>query len=151
MHSSGWRTTLLAAEWRASVCGTNSGSVRLSASFSLHIKLTGCVYHYSSTCQADSPIQQFIFNPGPTQIQLLNTSLCVEFGPGLGRNGTPLRLQQCRGKGAPGQRLFITDDNHIALQNGPGQCADVRDGKVVDDVGELQSWRCAADNTNQVL
>ncbi|KAJ9092485.1 hypothetical protein QFC20_005949 [Naganishia adeliensis] len=104
-----------------------------------------------STCQADSPIQQFILNPGPTHIQLLNTSLCVEFGPGLGRNGTPLRLQNCRGRGAPGQRLFITDDNHIALQNGPGQCADVRDGKVVDDVGELQSWRCAADNTNQIF
>lgn len=106
--------------------------------------------HHRATCQSGSPTQQFIFNTGPTSIRLAETNLCVEFGPGLGRNGTPLRLQECRSNGAPGQRLFITDDDHVALRQGPGQCADVRDGRVVDGRGELQSWRCAADNANQV-
>lgn len=35
----------------------------------------------------------------------------------------------------------------MALQNGPGQCADVTDG---GESAQLQSWRCFADNTNQV-
>ncbi|KAI5449594.1 hypothetical protein NCC49_004524 [Naganishia albida] len=104
-----------------------------------------------ATCQSGSPTQQFIFNTGPTSIRLAETNLCVEFGPGLGRNGTPLRLQECRSNGAPGQRLFITDDDHVALRQGPGQCADVTDGRVVDGRGELQSWRCAADNANQIF
>ncbi|KAI5449833.1 hypothetical protein NCC49_004044 [Naganishia albida] len=97
-----------------------------------------------ATCDG-SRSQSFIYNEGATSIQVSGTDLCVEFGPGLGRNGTPLRLQTCRRNGAPGQRLFVTGDSHVALQNGPGQCADVSDAQ-----GPLQSWRCVSDNTNQV-
>lgn len=104
-----------------------------------------CIASPSATCDDDS-VQSFIYNEGSTSVQVSGTNLCVEFGPGLGRNGTPLRLQNCRSNGAPGQRLFInTADGHISLENGPGQCADVRDAE-----GPLQSWRCISDNTNQV-
>ncbi|KAI5451079.1 hypothetical protein NCC49_001957 [Naganishia albida] len=99
----------------------------------------------------NSPSQQFLYTTGPTTIQLSNTDLCVEFGPGLGKNGTPLRLDKCCEKGAPGQRLFITADNHIALEGARGQCADVKDGAVVDGMGKLQTWRCSADNINQIF
>jgi hypothetical protein len=98
----------------------------------------------SATCD-NSQSQSFVYNNGSTSIQVNGTDLCVEFGPGLGRSGTPLRVQTCRSNGAPDQRLIITDDNHVALQNGPGQCADVRNAE-----GPLQSWGCASDNTNQV-
>lgn len=100
----------------------------------------------SADCN-DSESQRFVYNTGATAIQVADTNFCVEFGPGLGVNGRPLRIQTCRQNGAPGQRLFITDDNHVALQNGPGQCADVTDG---GDSAQLQSWRCDADNINQV-
>ncbi|KAI5451507.1 hypothetical protein NCC49_001810 [Naganishia albida] len=93
----------------------------------------------------DSPAQQFVYTTGATRIQIADTNYCVEFGPGLGVNGRPLKLQECRKNGAPGQQLFITDDHHIALERGPGRCADVRDA-----VGPLQSWRCGSDDTNQV-
>ncbi|KAI5450096.1 hypothetical protein NCC49_003723 [Naganishia albida] len=94
----------------------------------------------------DSPAQQFVYTTGATRITVANTNYCVEFGPGLGVSGRPLRLQECRKNGAPGQQLFITDDHHIALERGPGQCADVRNGE-----GPLQSWRCISDNTNQIF
>ncbi|KAJ9092700.1 hypothetical protein QFC20_007301 [Naganishia adeliensis] len=103
-----------------------------------------------SACD-NSAAQQFLCTTGATTIQLANTELCVEFGPGLRKNGRPLHVEKCRAKGAPGQRLFITEDNHIALENGPGQCADVKDGDVADGVGKLQSWRCASDNVNQIF
>jgi hypothetical protein len=105
---------------------------------------------HSAACHPDSPIQQFVYNPGPTAIRLNGTDLCVDFGSKLDCDGTPLSLQKCRAKGAPGQRLFITEDRHISLLNGPGRCADVRDGRIVDGKGELQSWRCESDNRNQV-
>lgn len=97
----------------------------------------------------ESPAQQFIYVRGPTTIQLADTDLCVDF-PSQGKNGEHLRIETCRAKGAPGQQLFITDDDHIALKKGPGQCADVKDGQVKDGLGILQSWRCAKDNINQV-
>lgn len=56
---------------------------------------------------------------------MAGTDYCVGIGPRLGVNGRPLRIQDCRRNGAPGQRIFIIDDNHIALQNGPSQYADV--------------------------
>lgn len=37
--------------------------------------------------------------------------------------------------------------NHIAVENGPGQCADVTGGGTTV---QLQSWRCALGNANQV-
>lgn len=98
----------------------------------------------------NSPSQQFLYTTGSTSIQLSNTDLCAEFGPELGKNFTPLRLDKCCEKGAPGQRLFITADNHIALEGARGQCADVKDGAVVDGMGKLQTWRCSAENINQV-
>ena len=93
----------------------------------------------------DSPSQSFIYTAGPTSIQVAGTNLCVEFGPGLGRDGTPIRVQTCRRNGAPGQRLYITDDAHVALQNGPGKCVD-----VTNAARSLQSWQCGSGNTNQV-
>jgi hypothetical protein len=107
--------------------------------------LTWHITSSSDSCDDDSQAQSFIYNNGSTAIQVSSTNLCVEFGPGLGRNGTPLRVQTCRSNGAPGQRLFITEDAHVALRNGPGRCADVTDAQ-----GPLQSWRCVSDNPNQV-
>lgn len=107
---------------------------------------------FVKSCRAacdDSPSRQFIYTTGATSIRLTNTDLCVEFGPGLGKSGTPLKLEKCRTKGAPGQRLSFTEDNHVTVEKGPGQCADVKDGDVADGWGKLQSWRCASDNPNQ--
>lgn len=97
----------------------------------------------------DSPPQQFVYNTDTTAIRLANTDLCVEFSSGRGANGHPLRIQNCRSKGPPGQRLVV-DGDRIRLQKGPGLCADVKDGVVVDGVGRLQSWRRVEGNNHQV-
>lgn len=55
--------------------------------------LTGYTASSSATCD-DLQAQSFIYNDGSTFIQVSGTNLCVEFGPGLGRSGTPLRLQR---------------------------------------------------------
>jgi hypothetical protein len=102
----------------------------------------------SSTECDDSPAQQFVYVRGSTSIQLAGTDLCVNF-PTQGKNGDRPDVKTCRAEGAPGQKLFITTDDHIALEKGPGQCADVRNGEVKDGLGELQSWRCAKNNSNQ--
>jgi hypothetical protein len=107
--------------------------------------LSDMTYPFSSAQCDNSQAQSFVYNDGSTSIRVSGTDLCVEFGPGLGRNGTPLRVQTCRANGAPGQRLVVTGDAHVALLNGPGQCADVRNSEE-----PIQSWRCVGDNTNQV-
>lgn len=101
-----------------------------------------------ATCDS-SPAQQFIYNIGPTFIRLANSSLCVEFGPGLGVSGRPLRLQTCGGNGAQGQQLLI-DGPKIRLRSGPRQCADVTGGLIQLGIGRLQSWRCINGSPNQV-
>ncbi|KAJ9113597.1 hypothetical protein QFC20_001949 [Naganishia adeliensis] len=96
----------------------------------------------------DSPPQQFVYNTDTTAIRLANTDLCVEFSSGRGANGHPLRIQNCRSKGPPGQQLVV-DGDRIRLQKGPGLYADVKDGVVVDGVGPLQSWRRVEGNNHQ--
>jgi hypothetical protein len=56
----------------------------------------------------------------------------------------------------PQQHLFITPDNHIAVENGPGHCVDIRAESTSDDSGPYpitkfaQTYQCTAGNTNQV-
>lgn len=52
------------------------------------------------------------------------------------------KVWQCY-DGLPAQKLWITGDNHIAVE-GDNQCADVK-----DNAGPLQSWQCIGENTNQ--
>ena len=59
--------------------------------------------------------------------QAYGTDLGAELGPDLGRKGTPLQVQRCRSNGAPGQRLYVTDDLHNVLRKGPRQGVDVSD------------------------
>lgn len=136
----------VAGRWTTGTLGRMRSSSCESLEADLELLSNGIPLPSSADCD-ESQAQRFIYNTGATTIQVSGTNLCVEFGPGLGVNGRPLRVQNCRSNGAPGQRLFITDDNHIALQNGPGQCADVTDG---GESAQLQSWRCASDNINQV-
>ncbi|KAI5448927.1 hypothetical protein NCC49_005750, partial [Naganishia albida] len=59
----------------------------------------------------------------------------------------------------PQQQLYITDDNHIAVENGPGSCADVRaesgpqgsHARPYGSLKDLQSWTCTYGNTNQIF
>lgn len=65
------------------------------------------------------------------------------------------KIWQCY-EGLAAQRLYITDDNHIAVENGPGQCLDVQAESSSDTSGpypiikRLQTWDCTFGNGNQV-
>lgn len=110
-----------------------------------------------------SPLQQWVYQTGSTTICLAPNDLtdidyCIDFGSNLGTNGQRLKIWQ-RYEGLPAQQLYITDDNHIAVENGPGQCADVqqeslpvpaRGGVPYGSYKDLQSYQCTFANTNQV-
>jgi hypothetical protein len=129
--------------------------------------LSGPLAICSSTCVPGGPgsteasghpadVQLFYYNLGATQIRVQDTTtgevFCVDFGSPT--NGSPITIATCDAN-APGQKLSITDDLHIAVENGPGQCMDVRAESVelpVKPYGllkEVQSWevrvpRCPA-------
>lgn len=108
-------------------------------------------------------MQQWTYQTGSTNIclapnDLTDTDFCVDFGSNLGANGQRLKIWQ-RYEGLAAQQLYITDDNHIAVENGPGRCADVqqesqtqpaRGGLPYGSFKDLQSWECTYGNTNQV-
>jgi hypothetical protein len=108
-------------------------------------------------------LQQWVYQTGSTSIclapnALTDTNYCIDFGSNLGTNGQALKIWQ-QYQGLPAQSLYITDDNHIAVENGPGQCADVqeesqsrpaRGGLPFGTYKDLQSYQCTFANTNQV-
>lgn len=79
---------------------------------------------------------------------LTDTDFCIDFGSNLGANGQSLKIWQ-KYEDLPAQQLFVTEDNHIAVENGPGQCANVqqesvtrpaRGGLPYGTYKDLQSW-----------
>lgn len=110
---------------------------------------------------ADLPFQQWVYNTGSTKICVApnsysDTQYCLDFGTNLGANGQPLKIWQAYD--VPQQQLYITDDLHIAVEGGPGQCVDVRaeSGPLPDyarpygSQKSVQTWDCSFGNTNQV-
>ncbi|GHJ84556.1 hypothetical protein NliqN6_0958 [Naganishia liquefaciens] len=108
-----------------------------------------------------SVFQSWIYTPGSTTIQvapnnLTETPFCIDFGTNLGSNGQYAKIWQCY-EGLAAQSLYITDDNHIAVENGPGQCLDVQAESSSDTSGpypitkRLQTWDCTFGNTNQIF
>lgn len=108
-------------------------------------------------------LQQWVYQTGSTTICLAPNSFsdveqCIDFGTNLGANGQALKIWQ-RYEGLPQQQLYITEDNHIAVANGPGNCADVqaesntrppRGGLPYGTFKDVQSYQCTYLNTNQV-
>lgn len=108
------------------------------------------------------PFQQWVYTPGSTTIRIApnsysDTEYCIDFGSNLGSNGQELKIWQCY-DGLPAQQLYITDDNHIAVENGPGQCVDVQAesgpqpayARPYGEEKRLQTWDCSSGNPNQV-
>ncbi|KAI5448933.1 hypothetical protein NCC49_005756 [Naganishia albida] len=106
------------------------------------------------------PFQQWVYNSGSTKIcvapnEFTDTQYCIDFGTNLGADGQTLYIWQAYD--VPQQQLYITDDNHIAVENGPGFCVDVRaeSGPQPDyarpygSQKSVQTWTCAGGNTNQ--
>lgn len=104
-------------------------------------------------------LQQFVYTSGSTKIRVAPNSLsttdyCVDFGSDRGVNGVGLKIWQCY-DGLPAQQLYITGDNHIAVE-GDNQCADVKaesqasQAKPYGSLKDVQSWQCSGGNPNQV-
>jgi hypothetical protein len=123
---------------------------------------------YSGSCVSGGPgavdgsghpadTQLFYYNLGATKIKVQDTTSgevsCVDFANAS--NGSPITIAACNDN-APGQNLYITDDFHIAVENGPGQCMDVVADSGIQNVkpyGILKSvsaWDCFGGNENQV-
>ncbi|KAJ9107986.1 hypothetical protein QFC20_003671 [Naganishia adeliensis] len=109
------------------------------------------------------PFQQWVYNTGSTKICVApnaysDTDYCIDFGTNLGSNGQTLYIWQAY-EGLPAQQLYITDDNHIAVENGPGQCVDVRAesgpqpsyARAYGSEKSVQAWDCTFGNTNQIF
>lgn len=100
--------------------------------------------------------QLFYYNLGATKIRMFDTAsnevFCVDFGNPT--NGGRISIAACDDN-APGQNLYITDDRHIAVENGPGQCMDVQAESGIQPVRpygilkSIQSWECSFGNENQ--
>jgi hypothetical protein len=120
---------------------------------------------FSNTCFSETsdylPFQRWVYNRGSTKIcvapnQYSDTEFCIDFGTNLGSNGQTLYIWQAY-EGLPQQQLYITDDNHIAVEGG-NQCADVKaeSGPQPDyarpygSLKDVQSYQCFFGNTNQV-
>jgi hypothetical protein len=124
---------------------------RYCEAYRVIVRLTPCLLR-SQCVLYYTPAQKLIYTVGGTgdQIRVAGTNLCIEFGPGLGANGRPLRVQNCRSNGAPGQRLILAGspgEVHIRLAHGPDQCASVAGA---GETTQLQSQRCASGDRNQV-
>lgn len=119
----------------------------------------------SNTCFSEDspylPFQRWAYNRGSTKICVApntytDTEYCIDFGTNLGSNGQTLYIWQAYD--VPQQQLYITDDDHIAVENGPGNCVDVRaeSGPQPDyarpfgSLKDVQIWSCSGGNTNQV-
>ncbi|GHJ84565.1 hypothetical protein NliqN6_0967 [Naganishia liquefaciens] len=125
------------------------------------IDIGGCfnVGPGENTSGGPGDLQLFYYNLGATQIKVFNPDTsevrCVDFGDNP-TNGGSIRINACSDN-APGQKLYITDDLHIAVENGPGQCLDVRAEsglqpiKPYGAVKSLQSWTCDFGNENQIF
>ena len=109
-----------------------------------------------------APFQLWEYTLGSTKICVApnsysETRYCIDFGTNLGSNGQTLYIWQAY-EGLPAQQLFITDDKHIAVENGPGQCVDVRAesgpqpaiARPYGSLKDVQSWQCTSGNNNQV-
>ncbi|KAJ9107967.1 hypothetical protein QFC20_003652 [Naganishia adeliensis] len=105
-------------------------------------------------------LQQFVYTSGSTNIRVAPNSLsttdyCVDFGSDRGVNGVGLKIWQCY-DGLPAQQLYITGDNHIAVE-GDNQCADVKaesqasQAKPYGSLKDVQSWQCSGGNPNQIF
>lgn len=86
----------------------------------------GCL---SDTQNGEVPdLHRFFYTAGSTQIRMIDSSdgdvVCVDFGSNPA-NGGRITTETCDDD-ATGQRLYTTDDDHIAMENGPGQCMDVQ-------------------------
>lgn len=127
------------------------------------------VFAYSGYCRNLGPgetdgsgnigdTQLFYYTLGSTKIKVVDTTTsevrCVDFGDNPTNGGT-IRINPCVDN-APGQNLYITDDLHIAVENGPGQCLDVQAEsglqpiKPYGAVKSVQSYDCVFGNENQV-
>ena len=121
------------------------------------------VVSFSNVCFSEDlsfyPFQQWVYNTGSTKIciapnSFTDTEYCLDFGTNLGSNGQPLKIWQSYD--IPAQRLYITDDNHIAVENGPGQCVDVQAESSPEPSRpyglrkRVQTWQCSGGNPNQV-
>jgi hypothetical protein len=109
-----------------------------------------------------APFQTFDYTLGSTKICVSpnpysqDIQYCIDFGTNLGADGQTLYIWQAYD--VPQQQLYITDDAHIAVENGPGQCADVRAesgpqpsyARPYGSLKDVQSWTCTFANTNQV-
>jgi hypothetical protein len=108
-----------------------------------------------------APFQRWVYNAGSTKICVAangysKTEYCIDFGTNLGSNGQTLYIWQAQDVAA--QRLYITEDKHIAVENGPGQCVDVRaeSGPQPDyarpygSQKDVQTWECSGGSSNQV-
>jgi len=93
-----------------------------------------------------SAAQNWIINPGSTQVRLNGTDFCLDAGSKPG-NGVPMKIWTCFDN-LPAQTWFYTGDLRIALQN-QGQCLDLTSGSLVPG-NRVQTWQCTTGNTNQV-
>jgi hypothetical protein len=104
-------------------------------------------YNHSGGCISGGPgdvdgsghpadVQLFYYNLGATKIKVKDTAsnevFCVDFGNNPSNNGR-ITIATCDDN-APGQKLYITDDLHIAVENGPGQCLDIQSDSGIQNV-----------------
>jgi hypothetical protein len=119
--------------------------------------------NHSNVCFTENlsffPFQQWVYSAGSTTIRTVPNNFtdieyCLDFDTNLGANGQNLKIWQCY-DGLPAQSLYVTNDNHIAVENG-AQCVDVRaESSPVPTRPyglrkEVQSWQCSGGNPNQV-
>lgn len=104
-------------------------------------------------------LQQFVYTQGATKIRVApngisKTDYCVDFGSDRGVNAVGGKVWTCY-EGLPAQALWITGDNHIAVE-GDNQCLDVKaesqasKGAFYESLKDVQSWQCVGGNDNQV-
>lgn len=121
---------------------------------------------FSGDCFSDNsdylPFQRWTYKAGSTTIcvapnQYSDTEYCLDFDTNLGANGQRLKIWQ-RYEGLAAQQLYITDDAHVAVENGPGFCVDVRAesgaqpayARPYGSQKDVQTWDCFAGSPNQV-
>jgi len=90
--------------------------------------------------------QKWIFQSGPTKVQLAGTNFCLDAGSDPA-DGVLMKIWQCY-DGLPQQQWYITDDHRVALEN-EGLCLDLPNG-ITTNSNQLQTWECTDNDIYQV-
>ncbi|KAF9034831.1 carbohydrate-binding module family 13 protein, partial [Panaeolus papilionaceus] len=95
----------------------------------------------------NTPAQKWVIKREQTSIQVAGTNFCLDSSTNAA-SGTKMKIWQCY-PGIPAQTWIYSANSNYISRLGADQCLDLTDGRLTNS-NVVQTWRCSANNRNQV-